>query len=528
MHQNYHFLKQLAPRLHSELAGKRFVEAFSQQKDELIIVFAEEAQNEQLVKPFFIKATLTNSFSCLSFPDRFDRARRNSVNLFNDFEGDKVDFVKVCQNERAIQVHFESGRDLIFKLFGNRSNFIALNAEGEVTQLFNNKLSTDRSLTVASLNRHIDQSWEAFVAHEGRFEPLFPTFGKVVNKYLSAKLAGTKDLAGRWEIVKEVLRELESSVFYITKIENIPALTLFETGEVMQVLNDPVAALNAFYLAYIRLSGLDREKADIVRLLKKRIQQTDNYLENTFRKLVDLENATKNDELANIIMANLHTIPERAEKVELYDFYRDQPITIKLKKDLSAQKNAEGYYRKAKNEKVEIDRLNDSLAARETERKRLHEHLEHIESLESLRDLRAYIKTHKLEQGSAGPAVDGLFKRIDFMGYTILIGRNAKNSDMLTKQAHKEDLWLHAKDVVGSHVIIKNQPGCKFPAPVIERAAELAAFYSKRKNDSLCPVIVTPKKFVRKPKGLPDGLVLIDKEDIVMVVARGEQKGEMS
>ena len=221
-------------------------------------------------------------------------------------------------------------------------------------------------------------------------------------------------------------------------------------------------------------------------------------------------------------MANLHVIPERAEKAELYDFYRDQPISIKLKKDLSAQKNAEGYYRKAKNEKIEIDRLNDSLSARETDRKRLQEHLEHVESIESLRDLRAYIKTNKLEQANAAPALDELFKRIDFLGYTILIGRNAKNSDLLKKQAHKEDLWLHAKDVTGSHVVVKNQPGRKFPSPVIERAAELAAFYSKRKNDSLCPVIVTPKKFVRKPKGLPDGLVLIDKEDIVMVVAKGE------
>ena len=532
MHQNYHFLKQLAPRLHSELEGKRFVEAFSQQKDELIIVFAEEAdgewndqpeqQDHPLINPFFIKATLTNSFSCLSFPERFDRARRNSVNLFNDFEGDKVDFVKVCKNERAIQVHFESGRDLIFKLFGNRSNFIALNADGEATQLFNNKLSTDRALTVASLNRDIDQSWDAFIANDGRFEPLFPTFGKVVNKYLASKLEGKSDLAERWQIVQEVLAELGSSVFYITKIENIPALTLFETGEVVQVLHDPIEALNAFYLAYIRLSGLDKEKADITRLLKKRIQQTDNYLENTFQKLLDLENATKNDELANIIMANLHIIPERAEKVELYDFYRDQPITIKLKKDLSAQKNAEGYYRKAKNEKIEIDRLNDSLAAREQDRKRLHEHLAHIEGIELLRDLRAYIKGNKLEQGNADPAIDDLFKRVDFMGYTILIGRNAKNSDLLTKQAHKEDLWLHAKDVTGSHVVVKNQSGRKFPGPVIERAAELAAFYSKRKNDSLCPVIVTPKKFIRKPKGLPDGLVLIDKEDIVMVVAKGE------
>jgi predicted ribosome quality control (RQC) complex YloA/Tae2 family protein len=543
VHQNYYFLKQLAPRLHSELAGKVFIEAFSQQKDELIIIFgenvpkAQEGQEGQegeeggkgreaeaeLTNPFFIKATLTSSFSCLSFPDRFDRARRNSVNLFTEFAGDIVEFVSVCLNERAIQIHFSTGRDLIFKLFGNRSNLIALNEEGTATQLFNNKLVTDRNLTIASLNRAIDQSWEAFAANGGRFEPLFPTFGKVVNKYLSGKLEGKDDPAERWAIVQDVLKELESPVFYITRLDNIPALTLFETGEVMEVLHDPIDALNAFYLAYIRLSGLDKEKADIVRFLKKRIQQTDNYLENTFQKLVELENATKNDELANIIMANLHQIPERAEKVELYDFYRDQPIVVKLKKDLSAQKNAEGYYRKSKNEKIELARLNDSLTAREADKQRLREHLEYIESLDSLREMRAYIKANRLDQGPAAIPVEDLFKKVEFMGYTILVGRNAKNNDVLTKQyATKEDLWLHAKDVTGSHVVIKNQPGKKFPAPVIERAAELAAFYSKRKNDSLCPVIVTPKKFVRKPKGLPEGAVVIDKENVVMVVAKGE------
>ncbi len=167
--------------------------------------------------------------------------------------------------------------------------------------------------------------------------------------------------------------------------------------------------------------------------------------------------------------------------------------------------------------------MNDSLAAREMERQNLMKHLAAIEAIESLRELRNYIKTNALDQTKAIATATDLFKKVEFMGYTILIGRNAKNNDVLTKQfASKDDLWLHAKDVTGSHVVVKNQPGRNFPALVIERAAELAAFYSKRKNDSLCPVIYTPKKFVRKPKGLPEGAVVIDKENVVMVEAKGE------
>ena len=100
----------------------------------------------------------------------------------------------------------------------------------------------------------------------------------------------------------------------------------------------------------------------------------------------------------------------------------------------------------------------------------------------------------------------------------MFIGKNSKNNDLLTqKHAFKEDLWLHAKDVSGSHVIIKYQSGKKFPKPVIEKAAQLAAYYSQRKTDSYCPVMYTPKKFVRKPKGAAPGAVIVEKEEVILV-----------
>jgi predicted ribosome quality control (RQC) complex YloA/Tae2 family protein len=522
MHQNYYFLKQLAAKLHQELAGKYFIEAFSQEKDEIILVFANSTE-EDLLGPFFIKATLTSRFACLSFPDKFDRARKNSVNLFNGFENQPVEKVRVFKNERAILIEFSNGNALVFKMFGNRSNLISFGQEGKVLQVFNNKLETDKSLTLSSLDREIDQSFEAYLNHDFDHKPLFPTFGKLVNSYLAEKLAGKETPEARWEVIQELLVQLNASEFYLVKVDEEPVLSLIELPNLIGKYTNPIAALNAFYITYIRLSGLERERAEWLRILRKRIQQTDNYLENTFQKLVDLENAIKNDEIGNIIMANMHQIPERAEQVELFDFYRDTTIQIKLKKDLSAQKNAENYYRKAKNEKIEIARLNDSLAFREKERGELNLHLGYITKIDSLRELRTYIKTNQLDAKKTEVPVSELFKRVDLMGYTILVGRNAKNNDVLTRQfAAKEDLWLHAKDVTGSHVVIKNQSGKPFPAPVIERAAELAAFYSKRKNDSLCPVIYTPKKFVRKPKGLPEGAVVIDKESVIMVVPKGE------
>lgn len=524
MHQNYYFLKQLAPRLNQEINEKKFIEAFSQEKDEIVLVFAESELGETLNKPFFIKATLRSDFACLSFPEKFDRARRNSINLFTNLYQQHIIHVRVFVNERAVEIIFKSGEVLVLKLFGNRSNLVSFTKDGAVNQLFNNKLATDLTLSLDTMDRPIDQSFDAFLKADSRFEPLFPTFGKLINKHLNALIKEMRLPEERWIIIQDVLKQLENPTFYLTRIELVPVLSLLPLGEITGQYQDPIEALNAYYYAFIRLTGIEKEKGEILRILRKRIAQTDNYLENTFRKLVELEEGTKNDEIANIIMANLHLIPERAESVELYDFYRDQPIRIRMKKDLTPQKTAEGYYRKSKNEKIEIARLHDSLQARESEKEKMLGYLRSIESIELLRELRIFIKSNGLAGGNTASVEQAdLFKKVEFSGYTILIGKNAKNNDLLTKQyAHKEDLWLHARDVTGSHVVIKNQSGKKFPAPVIERAAQLAAWHSKRRTDSLCPVIVTPKKYVRKPKGLPDGAVVIDKEDVIMVVPTPE------
>jgi predicted ribosome quality control (RQC) complex YloA/Tae2 family protein len=111
-----------------------------------------------------------------------------------------------------------------------------------------------------------------------------------------------------------------------------------------------------------------------------------------------------------------------------------------------------------------------------------------------------------------------LFKEFDFENYTILVGRNSKNNDVLTFQhAHKEDIWLHAKGVSGSHVIVKRKGSGGIPEPVINRAAELAAYFSKAKSSSMVLVMYTERKFVRKFKSALPGQVIVEKEHTILV-----------
>lgn len=98
----------------------------------------------------------------------------------------------------------------------------------------------------------------------------------------------------------------------------------------------------------------------------------------------------------------------------------------------------------------------------------------------------------------------------------VWIGKHAQGNDELLRRAHKDDLWLHARGVTGSHVLVRNA-GKKMSQPQLEKAAAWAAFYSKGRSEQLCPVSYTERKYVRKPKGAAAGAVLMEREKVIIV-----------
>ena len=552
MHTNYYFLQQLAKALQSRLLNGisrpqtevlpidgvlRFMACFSQDRDEVVLVFAQAKGKINYYKPFYIKATLRPDFSGLLFPETVQRARTNSIDLFESVVGEAgheraVIGVQSFLNERCLAINLEGGFSLLFKFFGNRPNLLAFH-ENQVIDLFNKQLAADENLLFSGFDRPIDQSYEEFERTGFNYRTLFPTFGKVVNGWLDEKGVNDDNRSPeeKWNIIQDTLRQLEAPHYYLTRLSHKPTLSLLPTGEIQQEFTDPVEAANRFFIAYSGLSTFEHEKATLLRLLEKRQKRAESQINVFMERLVQREEGASHEEIGHILMANLHDMQAESstklpERLILYDFYRDQPISIKLKPDLSPQKNAENYYRKAKNEKIEEEHLSDQVIAREAELIRTKQQKSDLEAIQSLKELRRYSKQHGLlnEATVASSGESGsLFKEVMHESFRILIGRNAKNNDLLTqKYAYKDDLWLHARDVSGSHVVVKYRAGKPFPKSVIERAAELAAWYSKRRTDSLCPVTVTPKKYVRKPKGLAPGQVLIEKEDVVLVVPRGE------
>ena len=114
---------------------------------------------------------------------------------------------------------------------------------------------------------------------------------------------------------------------------------------------------------------------------------------------------------------------------------------------------------------------------------------------------------------------------VSVSGLEIIVGRNNNENDELVRWAHKEDIWLHAQGVGGSHVILRTHGKKQSPDHTsIEQASAIAAYYSKAKTSSIVPVVHTPVKYVVKRKGQGPGQVTYTREKVVFVEPKLPEK----
>ncbi|MDQ6653336.1 MAG: NFACT RNA binding domain-containing protein, partial [Acidobacteriota bacterium] len=108
----------------------------------------------------------------------------------------------------------------------------------------------------------------------------------------------------------------------------------------------------------------------------------------------------------------------------------------------------------------------------------------------------------------ASPTLPGMRRYRSSDGYEVIVGRTARDNDQLTfRLARPNDLWLHAGDYPGSHVIVRNISRRDVPHRTIMEAAQLAAKFSQANKDSKVIIHYTRRKFLSKPKGAAPGLV---------------------
>ncbi len=266
-------------------------------------------------------------------------------------------------------------------------------------------------------------------------------------------------------------------------------------------------------LRYIRKYYFDQAKHTITSNLEKKAKHLKKILGEAKKRLADIETRRSNKELGDLILTNAHSIKPGLTKALVTDYYTDQRIWIKLNPELNAPENAKKYYGKAKNESIEISKLQDQVNTTEKSLSLIESSLESALDATEFKSLKPLQKSNIAKPEAKQP--DTLpYKIVEFQGFTIWIGKNNKANDQMLKLCQKNDLWLHAKDVAGSHVILRKK-GAEFPQAVIDFAAQQAAKNSKAKTQQVVPVIATLRKFVSKPKNAAFGEVNVLKEEIV-------------
>lgn len=280
--------------------------------------------------------------------------------------------------------------------------------------------------------------------------------------------------------------------------------------------------LNTFFAFKEKQQKTDHLKHNLVSLVEEEIKKARDKGEKLQLKL---KSAEKTEELrlwGDLLTSQMYLVEKGLDQVELVNFYEPQQKKIKVPLDpkLSPGANAQKIFKKYRKFKKALPLLQKTLLQISQELSYLEgvrfslgivrpEDLDYIKE-ELMKE--GYIKKTPVRKGSAekkkAEKISEPLKFLSSEGFEIFVGKNNYQNEYLTlKMAGKEDLWLHVKDIPGSHVVVR---GDHIPSQTLEEAAGLAAFYSKGAGSSNVPVDYTRVKHVRKPRGAKPGMVIYD------------------
>ncbi len=285
--------------------------------------------------------------------------------------------------------------------------------------------------------------------------------------------------------------------------------------------------LDGFYTVRDRKDAMRQKSQSVRKAVQNLCQRLNKKLSIQEKELAESLDRERLRQLGDILTANIHRIQKGQTKVVVEDFYDENmgQIEVSLSPLLSPQQNAAKYYKDYARMKTAEKELTRQMELGRQELTYLQSVLEELNradtdgELEEIRqELQAggYLKqdTGKRKTKSAKLSPMG-FTSTD--GYPIYVGRNNRQNDELTfKAARKDDLWLHASKVHGSHVIIACG-GVTPPDDTVTQAAQLAAYYAETAGGQNIPVDVVPVKLVKKTPDRKPGMVIYHSHRTVVV-----------
>ena len=258
--------------------------------------------------------------------------------------------------------------------------------------------------------------------------------------------------------------------------------------------------------------------------LRKKLSQQKKLLKQLQNDLASHANADDHKRLGDLLLANLSTAKRNGNSVTLTDYFSADagPIEIEIDDSASLQEEAQrrfGLYQRSKRATTQItsriEEVKKQIGKLEAKQERLEEDLAKS-NLSNLADSKSVTlgvaKSSSHQDKTTVNKVPGTRRYISSDGFEILVGRTSKDNDYLSmKVAKPNDLWLHAADYGGSHVVVRNSTRKLVPHRTLIEAAQLAAYFSQAKKDPKVDVHYTERKFVTKPKGAKPGLVRLQR-----------------
>ncbi len=537
---NYKHFQLWTEVLSTELLGYYFDFGISFTKDSLILNFKGSKRSEKSFEFKFVDGQIA------LFPAKSvsgdSRTKRNAVIQFRELENKELTAIRLNFLDRLMVFDFGTEYSLVFKGFGRFSNVI----------LWHNTTQSVDSI----FRLHLKSDWDFQLINELRLPITYALSNSQSNSMSVIKNTNSLSILAeqggsdlyispeKWkEFIKTVKYDEINRIFNsdVSYTDNFPILenTYLEgkTGNTDRY-NFPVflnqisqnidfkqinihwenylkhtsQAISKFYFEKNRDSRIGQCKATI-KSLKTHIKQLNS-------RIYEIQNRRSFKELGDILISNCHAIKPGVAEPLLYDYYTDQRIRIKINPEFSCSENAERFYKKSKKESFELEVLNKQLEDANQKLLKSETLLENLEHCQNHSDLQA-LKNHELPTTTKkSKQSDNLpYKQHFFEGYEIWQGKSSKSNDEMLKLASKNDLWFHAADFSGSHVIIRKK-GKNYPTPLIQFAAKLAGLNSKGKNQSLLTVMYTERKFVSKPKGSNPGEVSVFKFETLDVVLK--------
>lgn len=542
------FLHHMVEELRRELVNGRIQKINQPFEQELVLQIRSNRQSHRLLltaHPVFGRIQLTQTtFENPAQPSTFIMVLRKYL------QGALIESIEQVENDRIVEMTVSNKNEigdhiqatLIIEIMGKHSNILLVDKSNhkilEVIKHVGFSQNSYRTLLPGStyIAPPSTESLNPFTIKDEKLFEILQT-QETTAKNLQSLFQGLgRDTAN--ELERILVSDKLSTFRTFFNQETQPCLTetsfspipfADQVGEPFTSLSD---LLDTYYKDKAERDRVKQQASELIRRVENELQKNRHKLKKQEKELLATDNAEEFRQKGELLTTFLHQVPNDQDQVILDNYYTNQPITIALDKALTPNQNAQRYFKRYQKLKEAVKYLTDLIE----ETKATILYLESVETvlnqagLEEIAEIREELiqtgfirrrqreKIQKRKKPEQYLASDG--KTIIYVGRN-----NLQNEELTFKMARKEELWFHAKDIPGSHVVIS---GNLDPSDEVKTdAAELAAYFSQGRLSNLVQVDMIEIKKLNKPTGGKPGFVTYTGQKTLRVTPDPEKIASM-